>query len=143
MILQKGIKSGQGRRNFESWGCLALWLGTRPHREALAICCENNPVFYNINQFRVAPKLNPLYKNMESLLLLDDGIFYEDESLTDRMRRQAPRFDMTNASLTAICGNPPISVHFQDDEASSHETIMFKTLVALLKVPNADYVGVY
>jgi hypothetical protein len=71
---------------------------------------------------------------------LDESIFQEDESLTDRMRRQAPKFDMTNASLTAICGTPPIPIHSQDDAALPGETTMFNTLVTLIGVPDRVYV---
>jgi hypothetical protein len=77
---------------------------------------------------------------MDDNLQLDESIFQEDESLTDRMRRQAPKFDMTNASLTAICGSPPIPVHSQDDEASPGEIVMFNTLVTLVDVSDRDYV---
>jgi hypothetical protein len=77
---------------------------------------------------------------MDDILQLDESIFEEDESLTDRMRRQMPKFDMTNASLTAICGHPPIPIHSQDDDASPGETIMFNTLVTLIDVPDQDYV---
>jgi hypothetical protein len=77
---------------------------------------------------------------MDELLQLDESIFQEDESLTDRMRRQTPKFDMTNASLTAVCGNPPIPIHSQDDDASSEETVMFNILVTLIDIPDRDYV---
>ncbi|KAI4851118.1 hypothetical protein E4T44_02332 [Aureobasidium sp. EXF-8845] len=78
-------------------------------------------------------------QSMDDLLHLDDSVFREDETLTDRMRRLAPKFDMTNASLTAVCGNPPIPIHSQDDDASSHETTMFNILVTLINVPDQDY----
>jgi len=77
---------------------------------------------------------------MDDLLLLDDSIFHEDESLADRMRRQAPKFDMTNAALTAVCGTPSIPVHSRDDDALPHERTMFNILVTLLDVPVEDYV---
>lgn len=77
---------------------------------------------------------------MDDLLHLDGDVFQEDESLADRMRRQAPKFDMTNASSTAMCGTPSCSVHSQDDEASPHETIMFNIFVTLIDVPDRDYV---
>jgi len=77
---------------------------------------------------------------MDDILTLDDSIFYEDESLTDRMRRQAPKFDMTNAALTTVCGTPSIPVHSRDDDALPHERTMFNILVTLLDVPVEDYV---
>jgi len=77
---------------------------------------------------------------MDNLLSLDDSIFYEDESLADRMRRQAPKFDMTNAALTAVCGTPAVPVHSQDDDALPHEKTMFNILVILLDVRVEDYV---
>jgi hypothetical protein len=77
---------------------------------------------------------------MDDVLQLDESIFQEDESLTDRMRRQAPKFNMTNASLTAICGNPAIPIHSQDDEALPGEKVMFNTLVTLINVSDQDYV---
>ncbi|KAI4724856.1 hypothetical protein E4T49_07416 [Aureobasidium sp. EXF-10728] len=46
---------------------------------------------------------------------------------------------MTNASLTAICGKPPIPIHSKDDEASHEEAIMFKLLVDLINVPDEEY----
>ena len=77
---------------------------------------------------------------MDDFLQLDESIFQEDESMTDRMRRLTPKFDMTNASITAVCGDPPIPIHSQDDDASPHETTMFNILVALINVPDQDYV---
>jgi hypothetical protein len=77
---------------------------------------------------------------MDELLQLDETLFQEDETLTDRMRQLAPKFDMTNASLTAVCGNPPIPIHSQDDDASSGETVMFNILVTLIDIPDQDYV---
>jgi hypothetical protein len=78
---------------------------------------------------------------MDDLLQLGENIFQEDESLYDRMRQQAPIFDTTNASLTAICGNSPNPIHSRDDDASSGETAMFNILVTLIDIPDQDYVG--
>ena len=77
---------------------------------------------------------------MDDILQIDDGIFEEDESLSDLMRRQAPKFDMSNASLTTICGFPPIPIHSQDDNASPGETVMFGILTDLINVPDQEYV---
>ncbi|CAD0113272.1 unnamed protein product, partial [Aureobasidium uvarum] len=77
--------------------------------------------------------------NMDDLCQLDESIFQEDESLVDRMERLKPRFDMTNASLTSICGHPRISIHSQDDKASREETIMFNLLIELINVSDQEY----
>ena len=77
---------------------------------------------------------------MNDLFDLSGDVFHEVESVADRMRRQAPKFDMTNASLTATCGTPLILVRSQDGKASPHETIMFNIFVTLINVPDHDYV---
>ena len=77
---------------------------------------------------------------MDDLLHLDGDVFQEDESLADRMRRQVPNFDMTNASLTAMCGTSLVSTHSRDDKASPHETTMFNIFVTLINIPDHDYV---
>jgi hypothetical protein len=78
---------------------------------------------------------------MDEFFQLDESIFHEDESLTDRMRRVTPKIDMTNASLTAVCGSPPIPIHSQDDDARWGETVMFNILVTLIDIPDQNYVG--
>jgi hypothetical protein len=78
---------------------------------------------------------------MDELLQLGENLFQEDESLTDRMRRVAPKFNMTNASLTAVCGIPPVHIHSQDDDAWWGETAIFNILVTLIDTPDQHYVG--
>lgn len=75
---------------------------------------------------------------MDDILQLDDTIFQEHEDLSDRMERIRPKFDMTNAALTAICGHPPIPIHSDSDETWPPETEMFNILVNLMNVPNQD-----
>ncbi|KAH0372720.1 hypothetical protein KCU65_g991, partial [Aureobasidium melanogenum] len=76
---------------------------------------------------------------MNDLLQLDDNLFQEDESLHDRMERIRPKFNMTNAALTTVCGHPPVPIHSESDETWPPETEMFNILVNLIDVPDEDY----
>lgn len=77
---------------------------------------------------------------MNELLQLDETIFQEDESLRDRMERTRPKVVMTNAALSARCGDPPIPIYCESDEVCPSETEMFNILVNLINVPNSVYV---
>ncbi|THY19929.1 hypothetical protein D6D02_02153 [Aureobasidium pullulans] len=46
---------------------------------------------------------------------------------------------MSNAALTATCGNPPIPLRSQSDETSPSGTAMFNFLTDLINIPTHEY----
>lgn len=76
---------------------------------------------------------------MEDLTHLDNIMFEEDENIADRMQRLWPRYTVSNAALTAICGSPPIPLHSQSDETSPSETAMLNIFTDLINIPTHEY----